>query len=116
LSSAPTRSQSRWRGRVPVRYRGADRPLGETAVALDTHGNCRPEVARVRDEFAPNFRERGELGAAICVVADGGVAVDLWGGVTREGGAPWRADTLVQVWSCTKGATALCAHILVDRG
>ena len=90
--------------------------LSEAAVAPDIHGTCSSELAPVRDEFARNFRERGELGAAVCVIVDGRVAVDLWGGVTREGGEPWHADTLVQVWSCTKGATALCAHILVDRG
>jgi CubicO group peptidase (beta-lactamase class C family) len=31
-------------------------------------------------------------------------------------GAPWGPDTLVHVWSATKGATALCAHLLADRG
>src|SRR5262249_60817839 len=31
-------------------------------------------------------------------------------------GAPWEADTVTNVWSCTKGATALCAHILAARG
>src|SRR4029453_2540916 len=43
--------------------------------------------------------------------------VDLWGGTARpETNTPWVADTLCHVWSATKGATALCAHILVDRG
>ncbi len=29
---------------------------------------------------------------------------------------PWTEDTFSIVWSSTKGATALCAHILVSRG
>jgi len=29
---------------------------------------------------------------------------------------PWVEDTITQVWSATKGATALCAHMLVERG
>src|SRR5262249_40869448 len=42
---------------------------------------------------------------------------DLWGGVAdRRTSRPWDRDTLVVVWSCTKGAVALCAHILVSRG
>jgi CubicO group peptidase (beta-lactamase class C family) len=35
---------------------------------------------------------------------------------TPGGSWPWERDTLVNVWSTTKGVVALCAHILVDRG
>ncbi|GKT33790.1 serine hydrolase, partial [Aduncisulcus paluster] len=38
------------------------------------------------------------------------------GGCADEAGAPWSSDTIVPVYSCTKGATALCAHVLADRG
>ncbi|SNS83020.1 CubicO group peptidase, beta-lactamase class C family [Streptosporangium subroseum] len=43
--------------------------------------------------------------------------VDLWGGHTAPDRARlWERDTLVNVWSTTKGVTALCAHMLADRG
>src|SRR5262249_5040117 len=72
---------------------------------------------RVRDEFIRNFSERGEVGAAVCVISGGRRVVDLWGGTARvETAEPWEQDTIVHVWSCTKGATALCAHILAARG
>jgi CubicO group peptidase (beta-lactamase class C family) len=72
---------------------------------------------RVRDEFIRNFRERGEVGAAVCVIAGGRRVIDLWGGTARVDTAQrWEQDTIVHVWSCTKGATALCAHILAARG
>jgi CubicO group peptidase (beta-lactamase class C family) len=72
---------------------------------------------RVRDEFVRNFTDRGEVGAAVSVIAGGRRVIDLWGGTARaETGEPWREDTIVHVWSCTKGATALCAHILAARG
>jgi CubicO group peptidase (beta-lactamase class C family) len=72
---------------------------------------------RVRDEFLRNFDERGELGASVSVIAGGRKVVDLWGGTARvDTGAPWQKDTIAHVWSCTKGATALCAHILAGRG
>ena len=71
----------------------------------------------VADVFRRNFAERGELGAACAVYRDGRKVVDLWGGYrnghTRE---PWREDTVGLVFSSTKGATALCAHILASRG
>ncbi len=80
-------------------------------------GECDPRFAAVREEFERNFRERGELGASVCVTVEGRPVVDLWGGVAdRRTGRPWDRDTLVVVWSCTKGAVALCAHVLVSRG
>jgi CubicO group peptidase (beta-lactamase class C family) len=43
--------------------------------------------------------------------------IDLWGGTADLAtGRAWVGDTIGVVWSCTKGATALCAHILVTRG
>ena len=84
---------------------------------MDIQGECDPRFQEVRDEFARNFRERGEVGAAVCVTAGGRTVVDLWGGVAdRRSGRPWERDTLGVVWSCTKGAVALCTHILVSRG
>src|SRR6478736_3354546 len=81
------------------------------------HGSCHDDFAAVREAFAANFRERDELGAAVCVVVDGETVVDLWGGVADPAtDRPWNRETRVVVYSCTKGATALCAHLLADRG
>ncbi|MFJ9083945.1 serine hydrolase domain-containing protein [Streptomyces sp. NPDC102384] len=80
-------------------------------------GHCDARFEGVRAAFVDNFRERGELGAAVTVLLDGEPVVDLWGGWADAAHTrPWQQDTLVNVWSTTKGATALCAHLLVDRG
>jgi CubicO group peptidase (beta-lactamase class C family) len=80
-------------------------------------GTCDPRFAGVRDGFEANFAERGEVGASVCVTLGGETVVDLWGGVADPAsGRPWEKDTLALVWSCTKGAVALCAHLLADRG
>ncbi|KPC78878.1 MULTISPECIES: serine hydrolase domain-containing protein [Streptomyces] len=80
-------------------------------------GHCDDRFAAVRDAFAANFAERDELGAAVTVLLDGRPVVDLWGGwADGDRTRPWERDTVVNVWSTTKGPTALCAHILVDRG
>ncbi len=72
---------------------------------------------RVAQEFERNFQERGEVGASVCVTLEGETMVDLWGGIARAStNAPWKEDTIGVVWSATKGATALCAHILASRG
>ncbi|MEU4746300.1 serine hydrolase domain-containing protein [Actinosynnema sp. NPDC023658] len=81
---------------------------------MTVEGTCADEFAEVRAEFERNFAERGELGAGVHVTVDGETVVDLWGG--DAGGRPWTEDTITHVWSCTKGATALCAHVLASRG
>ena len=81
------------------------------------HGECDFQFLRVRDEFDRNFAERGELGASVCVVVDGAPVVDLWGGVADpHTGREWDRDTLNVVMSCSKGLTATCVNMLVDRG
>jgi CubicO group peptidase (beta-lactamase class C family) len=80
-------------------------------------GSCDSRFAGVGEEFQRNFAERGEVGASVCVMVDGERVVDLWGGVADPTtGRPWEEDTVCTVWSCTKGAAALCAHLLIDRG
>ncbi|MEU3618068.1 serine hydrolase domain-containing protein [Streptomyces sp. NPDC006872] len=81
------------------------------------HGHCDPRFAAVRTAFEENFQGRGELGAAVGVTVDGVPVVDLWGGWADAARTrAWERDTLVNVWSTSKGPTALCAHILADRG
>ncbi|MFH9576311.1 serine hydrolase domain-containing protein [Streptomyces sp. NPDC017454] len=71
----------------------------------------------VREAFAANFSEYGDIGAAVCVYQHGRPVVDLWGGVADpETGRPWTPDTLQLVYSATKGATATAAHMLAERG
>ncbi|MET8805032.1 serine hydrolase domain-containing protein [Streptomyces sp. NPDC004546] len=88
-----------------------------SAHETQVHGHCDARFAAVREAFEDNFRERGELGAAVAVTVDGTTVVDLWGGWADAAGTrPWERDTLVNVWSTTKGPVALCAHLLADRG
>ncbi|MEN8876955.1 MAG: serine hydrolase domain-containing protein [Hyphomonas sp.] len=80
-------------------------------------GACESKFAAVKEEFERNFAERGEVGASVCLSVNGETQVDLWGGMANpETGDAWREDTISIVFSCSKAATALCAHILIDRG
>jgi len=84
---------------------------------MEIQGSCDPKFQSVKQEFERNFRERGEVGASVCVTVQGKTVVDLWGGVTRtDTKTPWKEDTLSVVFSSTKGATAICMHILASRG
>lgn len=81
------------------------------------NGHCAPGFAGVREAFERNFKEHGDVGASVTVTVDGEAVVDLWGGHADAARTRvWERDTLVNVYSTSKGMTALCAHLLVDRG
>ena len=89
----------------------------QMASDLKIEGECDKRFEKVRRAFAENFERRGELGAAVSIMVDGRPVVDLWGGYfDSEKTRPWGRDTLVNVYSTTKGLTATCAHRLIDQG
>lgn len=80
-------------------------------------GSVAPGFEGVADAFTANFEDHGEVGAAVAVYVDGEMVVDLWGGVAdTTTGKPYTEDTLQVVYSATKGATAVAANLLVERG
>ncbi len=80
-------------------------------------GTCDAPFARVREAFAENFKSRGEVGASLAVVLDGRPVADLWGGwADKARTRPWTRDTIVNVFSTTKGLIAICAHRLAAAG
>ena len=84
---------------------------------VELQGQCDARFKRVREVFESGFASGAELGAGLCIYREGRVVVDLWGGFADEAQRrPWRRDTLANVYSTTKGITALCAHQLVERG
>lgn len=91
--------------------------VDDAAVAVPIGGTVAPGFEPVRDAFAANFAERGEVGAAVCVRVRGEVVVDLWGGWADEARTrPWRDDTLVDVYSVGKAIVAALVLQLVDAG
>jgi CubicO group peptidase (beta-lactamase class C family) len=71
----------------------------------------------VRDVFAENFARRHELGGACCVYHHGEKVVDLWGGIrNKRTGEPWERDTMVIVYSATKGLAAMTLALAHSRG
>jgi hypothetical protein len=63
---------------------------------MEIGGTVQRGFEPVRDAFAANFTERGELGAACCVYVAGAPVVDLWGGTTRpDGGEQYDPRTWV---------------------
>jgi len=86
-------------------------------MPIEVQGHVESGFEGVRDAFAENFERHGDVGAAFAAYQDGKLAVDLWGGIAdQDAGRPWAEDTTVMVFSTTKGATALCANMLAERG
>jgi CubicO group peptidase (beta-lactamase class C family) len=80
-------------------------------------GVTTPRFAGVRAAFESCFADGLETGAAVAVVLGGETVVDLWGGhADAARSKPWQRDTLVNVWSVTKGVVALAVAMLVERG
>ena len=86
-------------------------------MTTGAQGTCDDRFGRVRETFESAFARGEEIGAAVAVTVNGEPVVDLWGGSADPAGTrPWTRDTLVNVYSTTKGMTALCAHRLVEEG
>jgi CubicO group peptidase (beta-lactamase class C family) len=82
-----------------------------------TDGWCDRRFSPVREAFANNFAVHGEVGAAVCLIVDDRVVVDLWGGCAdHQRRRPWQRDTLVNMFSIGKGMMAACAARLAGEG
>jgi CubicO group peptidase (beta-lactamase class C family) len=89
-----------------------------TTNGTSVQGHVEDGWGKVADAFRANFEgSPGEVGAACCVYLGGRPVVDLWGGLADRGAnRPWNEDTMALVASTTKGAAAICAHMLARRG
>jgi len=103
----------------------ASRGGGAPVVVNSVEGTIAPGFERVGDVLAHGVRvqvgerersaDLGSGGGAFTAFVDGECVVDVWAGNAAPGLA-WSSDTRAVIMSATKGLTALCAHILFDRG
>ncbi len=84
---------------------------------MTVDGAWGPKFEALAELLARNVADGTERGASICVVQDGEVLVDMWGGwADLESTIPWERDTITPVWSISKTMTNLAAMVLADRG
>ncbi|MFG3409384.1 serine hydrolase domain-containing protein [Streptomyces sp. NPDC048142] len=95
------------------------RPRPRAATA-DVHGTTAPGFSSVRHFFERACREAGppgSQGAALAVVRDGELVVDLWHGTADPvTGAQWTGDTLEPVLTGSHGILATAVLLLADMG
>jgi CubicO group peptidase (beta-lactamase class C family) len=93
----------------------ASTPTGTPMGALN--GDVEAGFGAVADAFRANFADGLEIGASFCAYVGGRQVVELWGGTADAStGRPWERSTPAVVFSATKGMTATCAAMLLDRG
>jgi len=86
-------------------------------LTMAVSGTHDPRFAAVREAFESCFADGLETGGAVAVVVDGRLVADLWGGHSNAAATrPWQRDTLVNVWSATKGVVATAIAMAVERG
>ncbi|HMD97287.1 MAG TPA: serine hydrolase domain-containing protein [Terriglobia bacterium] len=91
--------------------------FGKKADASLIHGSVAPGFEGVEAQFRENFERRGELGTACAIYCQGKKVVDLWGGYRdSKTRAPWEEDTLVLVFSATKGLASMTLAVANSRG
>ncbi|MDP9950393.1 MULTISPECIES: serine hydrolase domain-containing protein [Streptomyces] len=90
------------------------------AATTGVHGTTAPGFAPVRHSFERACREAGPShaqGAALAVVRDGELVVDLWHGTADPvTGAPWTGDTLVPAMTGSHAVLATAVLLLADMG
>ncbi len=84
---------------------------------MTVEGACDDAFKACREVMAANLADGYDLGAAFAVVKDGTLVADLYGGHADAARTrPWARDTLVNVWSVTKGVMAVAIAMAVERG
>ena len=80
-------------------------------------GQYAPRFAPLAQRFAQSLERGEEIGASLCVYHRGEKVVDLWGGLADTATrTPWTADSLIVVFSATKGLTAMALNLAAQRG
>lgn len=80
-------------------------------------GQFTPAFAPLAAQFAKAFTDGQEIGASLCVYHRGEQVLDLWGGLAdTDTRAPWTADSLIVVFSATKGLAAMALNLAAERG
>jgi CubicO group peptidase (beta-lactamase class C family) len=86
-------------------------------MRVELQGHVNPGYEPVADAFRRNLAAGKEVGAACAVSVGGELAVDLWAGSRDpKKGLPWEKDTLVNMFSTTKGVSSIALAHCHSRG
>jgi CubicO group peptidase (beta-lactamase class C family) len=78
-------------------------------------GFCEEKYNPVKKIFESYFLKQEEIGASFAIYKEGKPLIDLWGGFKKKGNKNWEEDTIVNVFSATKGIYEIIVSILIDQ-
>ena len=79
------------------------------------NGYCEEKYSPVKKIFESYFLNKEEIGASFAIYKEGKPLIDLWGGFKNKKNQKWDENTIVNVFSKTKGIYEIIVSILVDR-
>ena len=84
---------------------------------MSIHGTCEEKFQPVKELFREIHQSGREVGSSFSVYKDGIPLIDIWSGYAdKEKNKEWERDTLANVWSTTKGITALTIAHAYEQG
>ena len=79
------------------------------------NGYCEEKYNPVKKIFEDYFLKNQEIGASFAVYKQGKALIDLWGGFKNKENKRWEENTLVNIFSATKGIYEIIVSILIDK-
>ena len=79
------------------------------------NGYCEEKYNPVKKIFEDYFLTDQEIGASFAVYKEGKPLIDLWGGFQNKDKKKWEENTIVNVFSATKGIYEIIVSILIDK-
>jgi CubicO group peptidase (beta-lactamase class C family) len=79
------------------------------------NGYCEEKYNPVKKIFENYFLNNQEIGASLAIYKDGKPLIDLWGGFQNKDSKKWEENSIVNVFSATKGIYEIIVSILVDK-
>ena len=78
-------------------------------------GYCEEKYIPLKKIFENYFLKQEEIGASFAVYKEGKPLIDLWGGFKNKDTQKWEENTIVNVFSATKGIYEILVSILIDQ-
>jgi len=79
------------------------------------NGYCEEKYSPVKKLFESYFLKQEEIGASFAIYKEGKPLIDLWGGVKNKDNQKWEKNSIVNVFSTSKGIYEIIVSILIDQ-
>jgi CubicO group peptidase (beta-lactamase class C family) len=79
------------------------------------NGYCEEKYNPVKKIFESYFLKQEEIGASFAIYKEGKPLIDLWNGLKNKNDKKWEENTIVNVFSATKGIYEIIVSILIDQ-